>query len=272
MRRKLGIDEIKKTELDLLCAFDSLCRENGLYYTLCGGTLLGAIRHKGFIPWDDDIDVFMPRPDYDRLLEGKDLDLSGLPSYMKVVSWREGESIFPFLKLVDTRTTIESKYTDSAAAREHIWIDIFPVEGLPATRSRLEKLYKQTEVERRLILLKYSRLGEGTTRARALVKPFIKAALFPFNSVKMCEDLNRRASAYDFASGPYVGVTIWGYGTKERMLKAPFLKSVPVEFEGMYFPAPSNYHEYLSSLYGDYMQLPPEDKRKTHDMTAYLDE
>ena len=127
-------------------------------------------------------------------------------------------------------------------------------------------------MERRLILLKYSRLGEGTTRARALVKPFIKAALFPFNSVKMCEDLNRRASAYDFASGPYVGVTIWGYGTKERMLKAPFLKSVPVEFEGMYFPAPSNYHEYLSSLYGDYMQLPPEDKRKTHDMTAYLDE
>ncbi len=69
--RKMSLEEIKETELNILVDFDKLCKENNLYYTLCGGTLLGAIRHKGFIPWDDDIDVLMPRPDYDRLLEKK---------------------------------------------------------------------------------------------------------------------------------------------------------------------------------------------------------
>ena len=79
---ELSLEEIKMIELSLLTEFDRLCKENGLYYTLCGGTLLGAVRHKGFIPWDDDVDVLMPRPDYDRLLNNININLGDLPSYM----------------------------------------------------------------------------------------------------------------------------------------------------------------------------------------------
>ena len=94
--RKLSLQEIKDLELNLLIEFAKLCAANNLYYTLCGGTLLGAIRHKGFIPWDDDIDVLMPRPDYDRLLNGEGITLGSLPSYVQMIHWKNRTSNFPF--------------------------------------------------------------------------------------------------------------------------------------------------------------------------------
>ena len=109
--QKLTLDEIKKTELEILLSFDKVCRENGLKYSMCAGTLLGAVRHKGFIPWDDDIDVCMPRPDYEKLIR---LNRGGklFPRHLELCCFEEGTLDSPYMKIMDRRTRIrEENYT-----------------------------------------------------------------------------------------------------------------------------------------------------------------
>ena len=109
-RKKLNSDEVKKIELQLLLKFDELCKKHDLQYSLCGGTLLGAIRHKGFIPWDDDIDVMMPRDDFEKLLKLEKTQASD--QVEKLVSWKSGKSIYPFIKMINTKTVLKEKYLD----------------------------------------------------------------------------------------------------------------------------------------------------------------
>lgn len=269
--RKLDTDAVKKIEFELLKCFRTVSESNGLYYTLAGGTLLGAVRHQGFIPWDDDIDVLMPRPDFDRLLFGQ-ADLSSLPEYVKLISWKSGNSGMPFIKLIDTRTVIENRFFKENSETDHLWIDIFPTDGNPEDRRALKKLYGKSLRLRKILCLKKADPKEGKTKWKRMMKPLLVKALSFFQTEKLCEKIDAVSRTYDFDTSDYIGGVAWGYGPMERIRKAPFLRPVPVKFEGEAFNAPSNYDEYLSGLYGDYMTLPPEEKRLTHDMLAYIRE
>ena len=264
--KKLSIEEIRKTELDLLCWFDTFCRERELTYVLCGGTLLGAVRHKGFIPWDDDIDVLMPRNDYDKLLA-----MGGFhEEYRRFVSWRTGEIVYPFIKLMDMRTEVREKYM-SGNLVSHVWMDIFPFDGMPDDDRYIRRRFRQIRRLRYLIYAAGGEAGKGSTRLAAAAKTILVPLLKRTDLQKVCEKMNRLSSAVPIEGAPYVGGFVWGYGPQEKMPRT-MLETVPVEFEGHQFPAPACWDMYLTQLFGNYMELPPEDKRILHGFEAWWKE
>ncbi|MBQ9609877.1 MAG: LicD family protein [Lachnospiraceae bacterium] len=269
--RKITLDEVKELELDMLLQFHKLCEDNHLYYTLCGGSLLGAIRHKGFIPWDDDIDVLMPRPDYERLLYNKNVNKKTIKNHVKIVSWKNDDSDMPFIKLVDTRTQIDNEYMDNDKTNK-IWIDVFPIDGNPADEKKLKKVYKNSLFLREILRRKRAKFGKGKTVFRAILKSIFIIMIKPISVKKICDAIDKNAKKYEFSECEYIGGILWGYGTQERINKNEFLTPIKVEFEGKMFNAPSNYDEYLSGLYGNYMELPPEDKRVSHEIIAYIED
>lgn len=265
VKKRLSLNQIKKIELDILIYFDKYCCEHGLRYYLAGGTLLGAIRHRGFIPWDDDIDVCMPRADYEYLISNFDEYKN-----FKLLTYCSGTIDRPFLRLVNKDTIVEWSYFDNKLDN-NIWIDIFPVDGLPNDYNEVKKIYKTCDVYRKVLVLTDVKLGEG----KSIVKKYAKYILKPLANIygkhRCINNIEKIAAQYPYNESNYVGIVTWGlYGAGERMPKSEFEKPIEVEFEGYKFPAFSCWDSYLKGLYGDYMQLPPVEKRKTHDMVAYL--
>ena len=262
--KKIDSDELKRIELNLLIKFDEICKENEFKYFLCGGTLLGAIRHKGFIPWDDDIDVLMPRPDYEKLLKFYKENQVG---DIRFVSWKTGDSIYPFLKLVNIKTKVKEKYLDDKYAT-NVWIDIFPLDGMPDNDRIIERKYKKIKFYKMLLMTAYSESGKGATWYAKRIKQLLIPLCKRMNVTKLCDKLNKIAMEYSIETSPFVGGFLWGYGIQEKM-PLEFLDCVEVEFEGHKFPAPKCWDYYLKKLYGDYMALPPEEERRPHDFEAW---
>lgn len=261
--------EIQNSEKDILKSVVSFLDSNHLRYSLCGGTLLGAIRHKGFIPWDDDIDIFMPRPDYDRLLtivkKNKTIDRYSVHAVeLKNLN-------LPFIKIYDQniRTddgTFDDKY------EKHLWIDIFPIDGLPENDDECARLFKRRNSYKRILFLR-KRTNKAILERNSLPKAFLKIAikfiinLLPANLwAKKISNLTKK---YPYKTNDTVGCLVWGYGPQERMSKADVEQYAKVDFEGLKLNGLKKYDEYLTNLYGDYMKLPPKEKRITHSFKAW---
>ena len=266
-KRYLSLEEYHAVLFDMLKQVDAVCKAEHLSYFLSGGTLLGAIRHKGFIPWDDDIDLMMPRPDYEIFLEkaGKHLP----KRYILAFPGRSGDYSQAWIRIMDTRGAVDDSGMQRAVTQS-LFVDIFPIDGLPANEMLSNLCFKRVRAwdillksARRKALYPYERL-------RTLKK--ILMQLTRIRSLpKYALSLNKSARRYSFDRAHYAGVlAVTHYGNRERMPVEVFRGSVMVPFEGGMFPAPIGYHTYLSRLYGDYMVLPPEKERVSdHNLRAY---
>lgn len=177
---RLTEDELKQGLLEILCEFDSVCRKLGLRYSLYAGTLLGAVRHQGFIPWDDDIDVMMPRPDYERLLTSEE----AFSSPFELAFSGKGGYMYPFAKLFDLRIRAQEQSLEGIYS-ENLWIDIFPVDGLASKESeRLSDWKLSWSVCRRANILYHN--PHCLVGAKGAVKRLYRAVKLPLRLQENC--------------------------------------------------------------------------------------
>ena len=263
--RKLTLREIQLTELDILLFFDRFCKKHKVKYYLIGGTLLGAIRHKGFIPWDDDIDICMPRREYEKLLT---LDLNSNRYILQ--NYKFGNLKRAITKVIDIKTHTTGYLEEDV----HLWIDIFPIDGLPEPEDEVKQIYNEVKYYRKLLYVCGARLGLGRNILKKYLLYFLKPIANTFWGVDWCvKRINQIAGKYSYENDKYVGDIVGGiYGIGERLPKEEFEKTVEVEFEKHILPTFSCWHLYLSGCHGDYMKLPPVEKRKAHIQSVFLEE
>lgn len=264
MKTVIGINELKKIEINLLIELDKYCAEHGLRYYIAYGTLIGAVRHHGFIPWDDDIDVIMPRKDYEQLMRSFNND--NVDSFVKVVSHKLNAGYcLPMAKLIDTRTVLKEK-TDTDV-EIGVYIDIFPLENLSDDYEKAKKRMKKGFSFNKRIILKTVSISPTRSKIKNMILWLGKLAL----KGQSISDIVSRLDQYcketeSDGFTKYVGVMCGiSIGDSSRVFRREwFDTTVSMSFEGRDYPAPSGYDPILRQLYGDYMSLPPVDKQVSH--------
>lgn len=254
------LQSLKKCERDMLEEFVRICNKHGIKYFVQGGTLLGTVRHSGFIPWDDDVDVSLPRPEYEKFLK-----VAGdeLPDYY-FLQTKDTDPEYPnnFAKIRDSRTTFIETSARNLKINHGAYIDVFPLDNYPdGIRA---KLY---ELKKKLLTWRINRafyIPEMSLKSK--IATVITMILFP--SLKRAVEKREKL----FTSVPPTDRVVNNSGawlSKEIIPKQWVQNSVEMEFEGIKVNVSDKYDEWLTYVYGDYMSLPPENERVGH---HYVDE
>lgn len=252
---KLDLKGLKLIQLNILKQVADFCDKNGIVYFLCGGTLLGAIRHGGYIPWDDDIDIMLPRPDYEKLVANFQS-----PNLKLYHSDSTRNYYYPFAKISDDRTLLRETYSKQKIDIG-VNIDLFPIDGFPEKKKETLNHLKHIGRYRSWLNWKIFTLSERLKWYKKLIFSVIP---FFIPGKYLITKINSSAKKHEFLKSSKAGITVWGYGKREICPQIIFTKDTVVKFEGYAFKAPLNYHTYLEKVFGDYMKLPQKEKRVSH--------
>lgn len=263
--KRITQEELKIIQMDILSAVDKFCRDNNINYSLSAGTLLGAIRHKGYIPWDDDIDIAMSRDEYNHfekifpeVLDGK---------YELISIYRDNNWLRPYAVIVDNRTIMNEEQNEE----EHgVTIDLFPIDDVPDSDDDFKKYVSKLKFSKRLRDIKRMKWRKGRTFTKNLYLMFLKSLIFFISSRMIVRYCDRVAQLNNGKGYTKCYETSFGYYAPRSFDKKVFDEFVEKPFEDRQYMCYKNYDNYLSNTYGDYMTPPPVDKRaSTHVFNAY---
>lgn len=262
-----SLEKLHSVELEILKRFVDLCEKQEIRYYIIGGTLIGAVRHGGFIPWDDDIDIAVPREDYNRLIDImhklKD-DVLGMEYYKD-----NPELYFYPIRIVNKKYTITEPRKKEGVA--HPWIDILPVDGMPD--KRMERLLFRAKMDCYRLLLALHYVDNLRDVQRSKIQRII---IFFGKKTKIGKRINPSLvkdkitdtlSAYPMGSCKLSGTCMGAYYFHEFVETEFFGNGSKVQFEGLEVSAPKSIEPYLTHMYGEYMKLPPEEKRVAHEVS-----
>ncbi|MBR3220324.1 LicD family protein, partial [Candidatus Saccharibacteria bacterium] len=222
----------------------------------------------GFIPWDDDIDISMPRPDYDRLQAIIKSKGNCLAKNIYLHSYEQKNLHLPFTKVYDySIRTEDERYKDKYA--KHLWVDIFPIDGMPSTKAEATKVLKKIDTFKWLLATKKKTLSTLSGPFAKIRKATQRLILLPLPSRFLVKRMINLARRYDYAQSQNAGLIVWGNGPREYMPKTIFESYSTVKFMGDELKCYKDKAQYLSNLYDDYMKLPHKSKRVTHNIKAW---
>lgn len=247
-----------------------ICDKHNIRYFIIAGTLLGAVRHGGFIPWDDDMDVGMLREDYEKFLKVAKTEL-GEEFFLQTPETDKNYGL-PFAKIL-LNGTVLVEATAGSSAKKGVFVDVFPFDVAPENEADRENHNKKTYLYKRLLLAKlnYNVCAKNDYVKRAIY--FVLKIMSAFYSHdKLVKKLESEITRYNNSKTEDI-VNIGGaYGYKKETIKADWVRdTVEIPFEDMTISAPVDYIKYLETFYGDYMTPPPEDKRYNRHSVTELD-
>ena len=263
--KRLSVEEVKKYQLEILDVVSSFCETNQINYWLDTGTLLGAVRHKGYIPWDDDIDIGMLREDYDKFIK---LFNQSNSRYQFQCYENNSKFYVAFGKVLDIKTELYEP--DRNGSKSAVNVDVFVYDNAPDDDKLVKKMYDCRD--RLTYMALFSRGNQILPKDNAikrLEKSLLHILLLGVSSEKCIKKLIENSKKFSHIETKRVG----NFTSASRIAvdKKVFQSFVDVEFEGKFYKAPVGYDEWLTDFYGDYMQLPPADKRVSHHQyEAYL--
>lgn len=261
--REINADELKKIQLEILDEVDNFCAENNIKFWLDSGTLLGAIRHNGYIPWDDDIDIGMLREDFERFIS---LFNKTGGKYKVICNELDGECVYPYAKILDTDTVLYEPDIKNGV-KLSVNIDLFVYDVTPGG-DETEKQYDRRDKYSFLNSVQYN-LYPSKTWYKKVPKVALCVVLQLFPKGLFANKVVRNSKQYVGEELNYVG----NFTSVSRVVceKSVFDSTISWDFEGKKYPVPEGYDKWLTSFYGDYMQLPPVEKRVTHhQFKAYI--
>ena len=263
MKNKVDIEDYKKIVNDILKYIKTVCKENEITYYLAYGTLLGAIRHHGFIPWDDDIDIIMDRKNFEKLVEL--CNKSDHPYYKLMWLSEDSEYDLPLPKMVDTRTELKQ-----ARRKSNItigaWVDILIIDDVRNNLKAQNKFLRKFDFYERC--WNWSQYTDYSITNAETVKGFLGNifvyALSLFGSKFWARKLYKCANKHNGKGYTHFSSLVFSGGKRKAYRKEWLGNGCEVEFEGEKYNAPEHWHEYLQHAYGDYMEFPPPEKRVAH--------
>lgn len=256
------LSQLQKRLLSMLRWFHNFCIDNGIRYYLLGGTMLGAARHHGFIPWDDDIDVGIPRADYEKFLsitKGKQFG----DYLVEGIDTKENDFFYGYAKVYDTQSVLVENTRYSI--KRGIYIDVFPLDGVTNNRAEIKHMFKPIFSRYQILLARTCAIRKNRKWYKNLAVYLARIIPnFIVNDKKLMLSIDELCKAHDYDLYEYVGNLYGNWGIREIVPKEVMGTPTLYQFEDLMIYGVENYDAYLTSLYGEWRKFPPVEKQVTH--------